>query len=127
MSSSTVPAASAQQTEAAMSDREDASGNAAGAAPGEGDGVADADVAAGRTIDQMRGEIDVIDAELVRLIQRRTALSRAIGAARASEGGTRIVYRREMKILDRFSVLGPAGSELGMLLLSLGRGKLGRR
>lgn len=81
----------------------------------------------GRGIDQMRQEIDVIDAELVRLIQRRTELSRAIGAARASEGGTRIVYSREMKILDRFAALGPAGTDLGMLLLSLGRGKLGRR
>jgi chorismate mutase len=110
-----------------MSDREDAPGGAAGAAVGAGDGTAGTDDIAGHTIDQMRAEIDVIDAELVRLIQRRTALSRAIGAARASEGGTRIVYSREMKILDRFSALGPAGSALGMLLLSRGRGKLGRR
>lgn len=145
----TAPAASAQKSEAAMSDREDAPGGAAGPAVGAGDGAAgvpshggdgpagtapdggdgnaEAGAIAGHTIDQMRAEIDVIDAELVRLIQRRTALSRAIGVARASEGGTRIVYSREMKILDRFSALGPAGSELGMLLLSLGRGKLGRR
>lgn len=82
---------------------------------------------ADRSIAEMRGEIDEIDAELVRLIQRRTEISHAIGAARASEGGTRIVYSREMKILDRFAVLGPAGTELGMLLLSLGRGQLGRK
>lgn len=80
-----------------------------------------------RSIADMRGEIDDIDAELVRLIQRRSEISHAIGAARASEGGTRIVYSREMKILDRFAVLGPAGTELGMLLLSLGRGQLGRK
>lgn len=80
-----------------------------------------------KSIDDMRAEIDGIDAELVRLIQRRSEISHAIGAARAAEGGTRIVYSREMKVLDRFAVLGPAGTELGMLLLSLGRGKLGRR
>jgi chorismate mutase len=79
------------------------------------------------TIAEMRTEIDAIDAELVRLIQRRSEISHAIGAARTAEGGTRIVYSREMKVLDRFAVLGPAGTELGMLLLSLGRGQLGRR
>lgn len=79
------------------------------------------------TIDEMRTEIDAIDAELVRLIQRRSEISHAIGATRAAEGGTRIVYSREMKVLDRFAALGPAGTELGMLLLSLGRGQLGRR
>lgn len=92
-----------------------------------GDGAAGTGPSAERTIDEMRVEIDVIDRELVRLIQRRTELSRAIGAARASEGGTRIVYSREMKILERFAALGPAGTDLGMLLLSMGRGQLGRR
>ncbi len=75
----------------------------------------------------LRGEIDAIDAELVRLILHRSELSQRIGVLRAAEGGTRIVYSREMKILDRFAELGPAGSDLGMLLLSMGRGKLGRR
>src|SRR5699024_11766416 len=82
---------------------------------------------AGRSIADMRVEIDTIDAELVRLIKRRTELSHAIGVARASEGGTRIVYSREMKVLERFAELGSAGTDLGMLLLSLGRGQLGRR
>lgn len=78
-------------------------------------------------IDQLRTEIDAIDAELVRLIQRRTAVSHAIGQARQSLGGTRIVYSREMAILDRFRPLGAAGVDLGMLLLELGRGQLGRK
>ena len=77
-------------------------------------------------IDELRLEIDAIDAELVRLIQRRTAISNSIGAARKTLGGPRIVYSREMAVLDRFRALGPAGTDLGMLLLSLGRGKLGR-
>jgi len=78
-------------------------------------------------IDTLRMEIDAIDAELVRLIQRRTAISHAIGTARKTLGGPRIVYSREMLILERFRALGPAGTDLGMLLLAMGRGKLGRK
>ena len=78
-------------------------------------------------IDTLRGQIDAIDAELVRLILQRTAISHAIGAARQTLGGPRIVYSREMAILERFRPLGPAGTDLGMLLLAMGRGKLGRR
>ncbi len=78
-------------------------------------------------IDELRLEIDAIDAELVRLIQRRTAISHAIGTARKSLGGPRIVYSREMAILERFRSLGPAGTDLGMMLLSMGRGRLGRK
>ncbi len=78
-------------------------------------------------IEGLRLEIDAIDAELVRLIQRRTAISHAIGTARKSLGGPRIVYSREMAILERFRSLGPAGTDLGMMLLSMGRGRLGRK
>ena len=78
-------------------------------------------------IDTLRVEIDEIDTELVRLIQRRTAISNAIGTARKTLGGPRIVYSREMHILERFRALGPAGTDLGMLLLAMGRGKLGRK
>ena len=78
-------------------------------------------------IDVLRTEIDEIDAELVRLILRRTAVSPAIGAARRSLGGPKIVYSREMAVLQRVRDLGPAGTDLGMLLLAMGRGKLGRK
>ena len=78
-------------------------------------------------IDELRMEIDEIDAELVRLIVRRTAVSHAIGAARRILGGPKIVYSREMAVLQRFRDLGPAGTDLGMLLLAMGRGKLGRK
>jgi chorismate mutase len=78
-------------------------------------------------IDKLRIEIDAVDAELVRLIQHRTAISHAIGLARRKIGGPRIVYSREMAILERFRSLGPAGTDLGMLLLAMGRGKLGRK
>jgi chorismate mutase len=78
-------------------------------------------------IDELRLEIDRLDAEIVRLIQRRTAVSHAIGTARKQLGGPRIVYSREMAILERFRVLGPSGTDLGMLLLAMGRGRLGRK
>lgn len=78
-------------------------------------------------IDVLRTEIDALDAEILRLIKRRNAVSHAIGAARRTLGGPRIVYSREMAILERFRDLGPAGTDLGMLLLSMGRGRLGRK
>ena len=78
-------------------------------------------------IDKLRMEIDAVDAELVRLILHRTAISHAIGTARKTLGGPKIVYSREMAILERFRSLGPAGTDLGMLLLAMGRGKLGRK
>lgn len=78
-------------------------------------------------IDELRTRIDDIDAELVRLILHRTAISHAIGTARKTLGGPKIVYSREMAILERFRALGPAGTDLGMLLLAMGRGKLGRK
>lgn len=78
-------------------------------------------------IDKLRVEIDALDAELVQLILHRTAISHAIGSARKTLGGPKIVYSREMAILERFRALGPAGTDLGMLLLAMGRGKLGRK
>jgi chorismate mutase len=72
-------------------------------------------------------EIDRLDAEILELIQRRTAVSQRIGRARMASGGPRIVYSREMAVLNRFAGLGDQGRELGMLLLRLGRGRLGGR
>ncbi|MGH4008562.1 MAG: chorismate mutase [Pseudonocardiaceae bacterium] len=74
----------------------------------------------------LRIEIDHLDAEILRLVQRRTAVSRAIGSARRAAGGPRVVHGREMAVLDRYRELGTEGRELAMLLLRLGRGPLGR-
>lgn len=100
----------------------DATGTFGGQTPEEVPVPADQD-----GIDKLRVEIDEIDAELVRLILHRTAISHAIGTARKTLGGPKIVYSREMAILERFRALGPAGTDLGMLLLAMGRGKLGRK
>lgn len=80
----------------------------------------------GADLDELRGEIDQLDTEILRLIRRRTEVSRSIGVARMAAGGTRIVHSREIAVLARFRELGPEGRDLAMLLLRLGRGRLGR-
>lgn len=77
-------------------------------------------------IDQLRTEIDELDAQILRLVRRRSEVSRRIGEARIAAGGTKIVHRREMAVLGRYRELGKEGRELAMLLLRLGRGPLGR-
>lgn len=86
-----------------------------------------ADVAAEdeSTIDDLRQEIDWLDAEILRLIKRRAEVSQTIGAARMAAGGPRIVYNREMDVLARYRELGPEGRQLALALLNLGRGRLG--
>lgn len=76
-------------------------------------------------IDELRAEIDRLDAEILAAVRRRTEVSQAIGKARMASGGTRLVHSREMKVLERYSDLGPEGKDLAMLLLRLGRGRLG--
>ncbi|MBV8786046.1 MAG: chorismate mutase [Mycobacterium sp.] len=77
------------------------------------------------TIDDLRREIDRLDAEILAAVKRRTEVSQAIGKARMASGGTRLVHSREMKVIDRYSTLGPEGKDLAILLLRLGRGRLG--
>ncbi len=81
----------------------------------------DSDIPAADEIPALREEIDHLDAEILRLIKRRSAVSQQIGRARMAAGGPRIVYNREMAVLDRFRDLGSEGRELGMILLRLGR------
>jgi chorismate mutase len=76
-------------------------------------------------IDDLRQEIDRLDAEILAAVKRRAEVSQAIGRARMANGGTRLVHSREMKVIERYSELGPEGKDLAMLLLRLGRGRLG--
>lgn len=76
-------------------------------------------------IDDLRKEIDELDATILAAVERRTEVSRLIGKARMASGGTRLVHSREMKVIERYSRLGPEGKDLAMLLLRLGRGRLG--
>lgn len=76
-------------------------------------------------IADLRHEIDELDATILAAVRRRTEVSRLIGKARMASGGTRLVHSREMKVIERYSELGPEGKDLAMLLLRLGRGRLG--
>ena len=76
-------------------------------------------------IDELRLEIDQLDATILAAVKRRTEVSQTIGKARMASGGTRLVHSREMKVIERYSELGPEGKDLAMLLLRLGRGRLG--
>lgn len=76
-------------------------------------------------IADLRKEIDRLDAAILDAVQRRTEVSQLIGKARMASGGTRLVHSREMKVIERYSVLGAEGKNLAMLLLRLGRGRLG--
>jgi chorismate mutase len=76
-------------------------------------------------IDALRKEIDRLDAEILAAVKRRAEVSREIGKARMASGGTRLVHSREMQVIGRYSELGPEGKDLAMLLLRLGRGRLG--
>jgi chorismate mutase len=77
-------------------------------------------------VDDLRTEIDDLDHEILRLVRRRSEASQRIGAARLAAGGTKIVYNREMAVLRHYGQLGQEGRELALLLLRLGRGRLGR-
>ena len=77
-------------------------------------------------IDELRQEIDRLDAQILAAVKRRTEVSKLIGQARMASGGTRLVHSREMKVIERYSEqLGVEGKDLAMLLLRLGRGRLG--
>jgi chorismate mutase len=76
-------------------------------------------------IEELREEIDRLDAEILAAVKRRAEVSQAIGKVRMASGGTRLVHSREMQVIERYSELGPEGKDLAMLLLRLGRGRLG--
>jgi chorismate mutase len=76
-------------------------------------------------IASLRGRIDEIDATIIALWQERAALSQQVGATRVAAGGTRLVLARERDILDRFrEALGEDGTQLALLILRAGRGRL---
>jgi len=50
-------------------------------------------------IDELRKEIDRLDAEILAAIKRRSEVSQIIGRTRMASGGPRLVHSREMKVL----------------------------
>ncbi len=83
------------------------------------------DSAAAERISALRDRIDEIDTEIIRLWRERAELSHDVGATRVASGGTRLVLSREREILDRVRrELGPDGTQLALLILRAGRGRL---
>lgn len=76
-------------------------------------------------IEDLREEINRLDTQILAAVKRRTEVSQVIGKVRMASGGTRLVHSREMQVIERYSELGPDGKDLAMLLLRLGRGRLG--
>lgn len=71
-----------------------------------------------------RARIDDIDAEIVRLVAERTAVSGQIQRLRQAEGGPRVVHARENEVVGRWrSALGRPGATIALALLELGRGR----
>lgn len=71
----------------------------------------------------LRERIDVLDAEILRLVVERSEVSARIGAARRAAGGPRIVHARENEVVRRWRAqLGRPGAAIAMALLELGRG-----
>jgi chorismate mutase len=81
--------------------------------------------AADEHIAGLRRRLDEIDQKLIDLWQERAAISHEVGQTRVAAGGTRLVLAREQEILARFrEALGADGTQLALLILRAGRGKL---
>jgi chorismate mutase len=71
----------------------------------------------------LRGQIDALDAAIVRLVAERARLSARIQIARMNAGGTRVELGRERVILDTYrDGLGPEGPHLADAVLQVCRG-----
>jgi chorismate mutase len=76
-------------------------------------------------IADLRRRLDEIDQKIIELWQERAAISHEVGTTRVAAGGTRLVLAREQEILARFrDALGADGTQLALLILRAGRGKL---
>lgn len=83
----------------------------------------DAQTEALSSIAVLRGQIDSLDAAIIRLVAERAALSRRVQTARMSAGGTRVELGRERVILAGYrDALGPNGPALADAVLQVCRG-----
>ncbi len=77
------------------------------------------------TISAERATIDALDAELMRLIAQRTAVSRRIQKLRRDAGGPVVEHSREGVVVARWvEGLGRPGASVALALLELSRGPL---
>jgi chorismate mutase len=77
------------------------------------------------SIESLRTQIDALDAEIIRLIEARLGISRAIQAERLACGGPRVLHAREGEIVARWrKALGVPGGRIARTLLELSRGSV---
>jgi len=75
------------------------------------------------TIPMLRGQIDALDAAIIRLVAERARVSRRIQNARVSAGGTRVELGRERVVHANYrDGLGPDGPHLADAVLGVCRG-----
>lgn len=78
-------------------------------------------------IARLRDRIDHVDTELLRLLEDRRSLSRAVQEARMASGGRRTELGRENAVLARYADrLGRPGGRMAMAVLEFCRGPLVR-
>jgi chorismate mutase len=81
------------------------------------------DIVGDDAVPTLRGQIDSLDAAIVRLVAERARLSARIQTARMNAGGTRVELGRERVILDTYRTgLGPHGPQLADAVLHVCRG-----
>lgn len=75
------------------------------------------------SIDMLRGQIDALDAALIRIIAERARVSRRIQTARMNAGGARVELGRERAVRNTYrDGLGADGSTLAEAVLQVCRG-----
>ncbi len=73
-------------------------------------------------IQNLRAELDRLDAEILANVRRRAEMTRRAGRARVDAGLPQVTRSNEMDVLRRFEQdLGRDGVSLGMVLLRMGR------
>ncbi|MFJ1736827.1 chorismate mutase [Streptomyces sp. NPDC088254] len=74
-------------------------------------------------VSALRADLDVVDAEIRALVERRRELSREIQRIRQAAGGTRTDLTREMRVISPYTeAYGRQGTAIAMALLEICRG-----
>ncbi|MFJ9743406.1 chorismate mutase [Streptomyces sp. NPDC101166] len=74
-------------------------------------------------VSALRTDIDLLDAEIRALVERRRELSREIQRIRQAAGGTRTDLTREMRVISPYTEAhGRQGTAIAMALLEICRG-----
>ncbi|RZU17392.1 chorismate mutase [Streptomyces sp. BK239] len=74
-------------------------------------------------VSALRADLDVVDAEIRAMVERRRELSREIQRLRQAAGGTRTDLTREMRVISPYAeAYGRQGTAIAMALLEICRG-----